>query len=238
MARQALISSSVSLALAALLATPSLAAAEDGPPSVAVSAKVGFLTGIGLDVAVPLADNINLRAGGSGWRYDRNFTESGIDYKGELRLRTAGVFADWYPTYGIFRVTAGLVRNTSRFTLNGKPSSGGSVQIGDNTYQASDLGTVEGQVNFKHNLSPFIGVGFGNPTRGGHWGFVAELGAIRQRTPKATLTATCSPTLEAAEPARCAQLQADAAAEEAELQDSMKDWRWYPALSVGLALRF
>ena len=225
---------------AACLAVPVLALAQDQdpPPSVAVAAKVGFLTGIGLDVVVPVADNVNLRAGGTGWRHDRNFTESGIDYKGELRLRTGGVFADWYPTRGIFRVTAGLVRNTSRFTLNGKPSAGQTVQIGDNTYQAADLGVVEGQVNFNHNLAPFIGVGFGNPTIGGHWGFVAELGAIRQRTPRATLTATCSTTLQAADPARCAQLQADANAEQADLQDAMKDWRWYPALSVGLAFRF
>lgn len=222
-------------AVVALVATTFGTQAQESPQSVALVAKAGFLTGVGLDVSVPVAENINLRAGGSGWKYDRDFTEGGIDYRGDLRLRTAGVYVDWYPTYGIFRVSAGLVRNSSRFALNGRPSPGQTVTIGDTTYDATQVGSVDGAVVFDRDPAPFIGVGFGNPSARGRWGFVGEIGWIRQKTPQATLTATCGAALS---PAQCVDLQADAAAEQAELQDAVKDWRWYPALSVGLSFRF
>lgn len=224
--------------VAALVAAAVAAPAAADETGIGVTAKAGVLTGVGLDLSVPLSESFNVRAGVSKYDYDKTVTESGIDYQGDLRLKTAGLFADWYPFAGSFRLSLGLVKNGTKFTLNGKPSPGQTVTIGNQTYNASELGSVDGSVTFDKSAAPFVGFGWGNPSARGRFGFIVEVGAIRGKAPTASLTATCSATLQAADPARCTQLQNDAATEQAELQVALDDYKWYPAISAGLSFRF
>lgn len=220
-------------ALAACGVMSSSAMADD--TGIGVTAKVGVLTGLGLDLTVPLAETFNARIGVSKYDYDKTVTEDGIDYRGDLRLKTAGVYADWYPFAGRFRVSVGLVKNRSRFALNGTPTPGQTVTIGDTTYNASDIGTLDGSVDFDRGTAPFIGFGWGNPSARGRVGFVLEIGAIRQKSPITSLTVTCGPALTAPQ---CADLQNDAATEQAQLRETFDDMKWYPAISAGVSLRF
>lgn len=220
-------------ALAACGNVSSPAIADD--TSVGVTAKLGVLTGLGLDLTVPLSESFNARLGVSQYDYDKNVTEDGVDYQGDLRLKTSGVFADWYPFAGSFRVSLGLVKNGTRFALNGKPTPGQTVTIGDTTYNASDIGSLDGSVDFDRGTSPFVGFGWGNPSARGRFGFVLEVGAIRQKSPETSLTVTCGPALTAGQ---CSDLQNDAATEQAELRETFNDMKWYPAISAGISLRF
>ncbi len=56
-----------------------------------------------------------------------------------------------------------------------------------------------------------------------------------QGNPKATLTATCGASLPAAQ---CSQMQANAAAEALDLQDSIKNFKYFPVASIGVTIGF
>lgn len=225
----------LALAACGTMSAPVMADDTANNTGIGVTAKLGVLTGLGLDLTVPLSERFNARLGVSKYDYDKSVTEDGIDYQGDLRLKTSGVYADWYPFAGSFRVSVGLVKNGTRFALNGKPSPGQTVTIGDTTYDASEIGSLDGSVDFDRGTAPFVGFGWGNPSARGRFGFVFEVGAIRQKTPETSLTVTCGPALPSA---RCTELQNDAAAEQAELRETFSDMKWYPAISAGVSLRF
>ena len=65
--------------------------------------------------------------------------------------------------------------------------------------------------------------------------FYADLGVMFQGTPKATLTATCGPATPAA---LCSQLQASTALEAIDLQDSIKNFKYFPVASIGVTIGF
>jgi hypothetical protein len=65
--------------------------------------------------------------------------------------------------------------------------------------------------------------------------FYADLGVMFQGTPKATLTSTCGPATPAA---LCSQIQASTALEAIDLQDSIKNFKYYPVASIGVTIGF
>lgn len=49
-----------------------------------------------------------------------------------------------------------------------------TITIGDRSFTVSDVGDIEGEVEFK-DIAPYIG--FGNPVKPGRqWGFTVDLG--------------------------------------------------------------
>jgi len=62
--------------------------------------------------------------------------------------------------------------------------------------------------------------------------FSFDLGVLYQREPNVALRVACGTT------GRCAQLQSDVAADQVSLQDDLKDFKFYPAVSFGIGYRF
>jgi hypothetical protein len=201
-----------------------------------VGVKLGTL-GLGVDVTRAVTDRVSVRGTLNFLNYDRSLTESDVDYDADLRLQSLGVLADWHPWAGGFRVSAGAFANRNRFDLRAKPAPGSTVTLGGQTF---DLGTqvesVDADLRFKR-VAPYLGIGWGNAARNGNgWSFVADVGALYQRSPRATLTATCGPA--AVNTPVCDDIQTRAAQERVELQDSVDDFKWYPVVSVGVAYSF
>jgi hypothetical protein len=204
----------VTLALALL---PAAAAAD-----TSVGVRAGTL-GLGVEVSYPLSQRFGLRLNADSYKYSRTFNQDGVDYDGKATLKTASLLADWYPFANNFRISAGPMYNGNKIALTSKP---GSVVVNGVTYNAS----IEGQVDFK-NYVPYAGIGYGRPIGTG-LSLTFDFGVIFQGTPTATLTGTCSP------PAACTTFQSDLAAQQASLNDAIKNFRYYPVAALGLAYTF
>jgi len=201
----------------ALVLFPAVALAD-----TSVGVRAGTL-GLGVEVAYPLSQRFGIRLNADSYKYSRTFKQNDIDYDGKATLKTASLLADWYPFANNFRISAGPVYNGNKLDLTSQP---GTVIVNGQTYQA----TVEGQVDFKKYV-PYAGIGYGRPVGTG-LSLTFDLGVIFQGTPTATLTGTCSP------PAGCTNFQSDLKAQEASLNDAIKNFRYYPVATLGLAYTF
>lgn len=209
---------------ALLAASPSLA-------DTSLGLRAGTLGG-GIEVAHAFTETLGFRISANGLKYDTSDTHDDVEYDAKLKLATGQLLFDWFPFSNNFRFSLGGLYNANKLTLDGKPS-GGTYTINGNTYNASDVGSLNGKVDFK-KFAPYVGLGYGRPVGKGLV-FTADLGVMFQGSPNSTLTATCGAT---ATPPQCAQLQNDVAAQEAELDDDVEKYKFYPVLSIGLAYVF
>jgi hypothetical protein len=212
---------------AALVIFPAVAAAD-----TSIGVRAGTL-GLGVELSYPISQSFGLRVNVDSYKYSRSFNQQEIDYDGKATLRTGSLLFDWYPFANNFRISAGPMYNGNKVGLTGKPT-GGTFTINDVTYQASDVGSLDGQVTFKKYV-PYAGIGYGRPIGTG-FSLTFDLGVVFQGTPQAALSATCGPT--SVNTPLCTQLQNDVAAQQAEANDKLKNYRYYPVLAVGLAYTF
>lgn len=214
----------LAMGMLAALAVPAANAA-----TVAVNGHVGTLGG-GLDIAMPIVTNkLDARVGFSAFQKSVSRTESNVEYDASIKLSTFGAVMDWYPFSGTFRLTAGVYHDGNKFDLTGKPTSSGTYTINGTTYTAAQVGTLNGEMAFR-SMAPYIGIGWGNEFRGGHWTFMGDIGALYQGSPKVTLSASgaaSNPTL-----------ANDIAAQQQKTQNDVAGYKWWPLLQMGVAYRF
>ncbi len=215
--------------LAALTAPAWLAWAAAAQAAPAVDVHAGTLGG-GLGVAFGVIPHrVDLRVGFNTFNYSRTFNSGTVDYDGKVRFENAGALVDLFPFDGTFRLSLGLYYNNNKFDLTGKPNASGTYSINGPTYTVSQVGSLDGTVSFD-NSSPYIGLGFGNPMRGGHVTFMFDVGAIYQGSPHVTLTATGA----LANP----QLASDLSVTQQTTQTDMAKFRWWPVIQFGVGFRF
>ena len=200
---------------------------------VGVLLKAGTL-GAGLDVTVGMSESLGLRLQANALSYENDFTESDVDYRADIELKSAGLLLDWHPFSGVFRVSLGAYWNGNEATAVGRPT-GGTYVINDVTYNAADIGSLNGQIDFE-SVAPYFGIGFASAPKAGRGiTFSFDLGVLYQGEPNVGLTATCGVGLP---PATSTQLQSDDAAEQASLQEDLKNYKFYPVVSFGIGYRF
>jgi hypothetical protein len=195
----------------------------------------GGTLGLGAQFTGRITPNLNARIGFNGLSFNRNFTESDIEYDTDVDLRTIPAFVDYFPNEDAgFRITGGLVYNgtqasgvgQTRTNDNGLPS----YRIGGTNFLATEVGTLQAEVDFP-DFAPYIGVGWGNPVAfGQRWGFFMDVGMMLQRSPNVRLTSPGA----GANPALANALQR----EQEELKDSLNRFRIYPVLQVGVSYQF
>jgi len=205
----------------ALAVIPAAAMAD-----TSVGVRAGTL-GLGIEVSYPISQRFGVRINADSYKFSRTLNQDGIDYDAKATLKTASLLADWYPFANNFRISAGPVYNGNKVALS-TPNT--TVNIGDNStqYQAS----LDGEVTFKKYV-PYAGIGYGRPIGTG-LSLTFDLGVVFQGTPTATLTGTCTST----PPSACNTFQSDLKAQEASLNDAIKDFRYYPVVALGLAYTF
>lgn len=210
----------------------SSASAED----IAGALRVGTL-GIGVDADFGLTDQLNLRVGYSAFNYSDTLSSSDVDYDGDAKLRTATALLDWHPGGGGFRVSFGAVGSNTEIDVKAK-SSNQTFDFNGQTFTASEVGTVRGNIKPGNSFGPYVGIGWGNaPRSSGRVAFLADLGVVYMGSPSVNLTATCGPAAPNGSLA-CSQLQNAVGQEERDLQDDADIYEWYPVASVGLAIKF
>lgn len=185
------------------------------------------LPGYGLGYAHPLSPSLTLRGDyvTLGTR-DKDTTEEGIAYQGQLKAKRTALFADWYPFAGSFRFSLGLTSNQYQLTLDAA-GAGQVINVGGTSYT---LGAGDGltvQVKYPSTM-PYFGLGWGHQMGSG-LRFSLDLGA---GIGKPTVTATGRGQL--ANPAA----QADIDREVAELRDGVGKVKVLPQISLAIGYSF
>ena len=203
------------------------ALAENEGSDWAIDAKIGTL-GIGADVSRALVRGVlNLRIGASFFSYSDEFNAQEIDYSGELRLGAVPIALDVFPLKNWFRLGGGFIVNLNQVTGTAVPRQG-VFDIGDNTYNAQEIGQLKAKAQF-NRIAPYFGLGFNNPVKKkGHWGFFVDLGAIYHGQPSFNLTATNTNP----------QLQADLNKEIQKVENEIKDYKFFPVIQLGVSYHF
>lgn len=202
------------------------------PASIAdtsIGLRAGTLGG-GIELAHAFTETLGVRVGANGLSYSTTDTYKSIDYDAKLQLATGQLLFDWFAFSNNFRLSAGAMYNGNKLTLDGKPSPGGTFTINGQTFNSTEIGSLNGKVDFR-KVAPYLGLGYGRPMGKGLL-LTADVGVLFQGSPRSTLTATCAATV------NCAQIQSDVAAEQAKLDDTMRKYQYYPVLSIGLAYVF
>jgi hypothetical protein len=187
------------------------------------------MPGAGIGIAQPLPGGLfSLRADYMtlGQR-SKDTLESGIAYRGNVKLGRAALLADVFPFGGWFRFTAGAAFNDYSIGLDAT-GAGGTLTIGDRTYTTTAADGLNVQVKFPRT-TPYLGLGWGHQSASG-WRFSADIGAALG---KATVTATPRGALAAQ-----ADIQTNIDKELVDLRDGVGKVKAIPQLSVGVGYAF
>lgn len=200
--------------------------------------------GIGGTVGYRWSDTLALRTGWQGLKVndfeidpERNTSVQGVDpleHEGDATLNVGHLLLDWYPWAGRFRVTAGAMLNLSDIDVTTRctaPSGGllnpdGDCEFGFGTFDSNELGEVQTDIEF-NTFAPYIGIGWGHKANE-RWAIVADIGVAYTGSPKADMRSTGSCN---------AACQRQIENEEKELEEELKDLRFFPVLSVGFSYR-
>lgn len=194
----------------------------------AIAAKGGTL-GLGGDLTTNLIPQVNLRAGVQWLDLGLSASFGDVDYDVDVGFLNPLVLIDWYPFKGSFRVSGGVLFNSSDIRLQARPSE--AVEIGGATYTPAELGSLRGEAEWR-SAAPYVGIGWGNALgKGGRWGFVTDLGVAFTGSPNIDLSATGPISADPTFRARLAE-------EERDIQDELDAFKFYPVLSLSLFFRF
>jgi hypothetical protein len=213
----------------ALAVACAAAATGASAQTMAFGANVGT-PGVGVQISGKVNDTIVIRGALDGLSLSHDEDYSDVAYDGEAKLFTGGLFADIHPGGSAFFVSGGAYVGKRKINLRAQPTA--SVDIGGQTFTPAEVGRLDGEAKLS-NLQPFFGLGFDNTFVGDRgWGFRALLGVAFSKRPKVDLTASGG-TL-----SNDPTFQARLAAEEADVRDDAKDFKYFPVVQIGLTRRF
>jgi hypothetical protein len=195
---------------------------SEGRSGAALTAKASTL-GLGADLNLSLSDSMAARFGfNSGSYYSATSNITGYD--ADVLLQTINAMVDWYPFEGSFRTSGGLFYNNNKATFTAIPGPSGII-IGGST-----LSSLESTVTF-NAVAPYLGIGWGNPVaKDKGWGLTTDIGVLFQGTPNVDLVGTCV--------LNCTNFPNDLAAEQARLEDEVKNFKYWPVLSIGITYQW
>ena len=165
------------------------AAAISASPAVAiepawVGARGGTL-GAGAEVGVRVIPTVVVRGVVQGYEFDYDERLDGIDYEGTIDLGSFGAQVDFRPPLIPMFVTVGIYNNDNQLNLTSTPMT--SLTVGNTTYTAAELGTVNSIATFDDTAYyGGIGLEFGI----GPIAAVIEAGVFYQGDPNVEFTAT------------------------------------------------
>jgi len=211
----------------AVVATVSLTVASSAAFAGANEIYAGFgTTGLGAGYGYGINDHFAVRGEYSGLSYNTTYNNSGSQYKGSLHLQNVGVYGDWFPFGGVFRVTAGYVNTNNHF--DGE-ADGGSNTVTINHVRYPLAGeSARITVKTPSNV-PYLGIGWGHNAAKKGFGVWGDIG-LQFGNPKTHIS--LSPGLAAMVP------PGDVAAEERSINSDVKVAGGYPVLAFGLSYGF
>ncbi len=197
------------------------------------------LFGIGGGVGIAFDDRWAARVGYGQLDYsfddvevEDDETGSELTYEAEVDWGAGTALIDFYPFKGSFHLTGGVAFSGNGINLTGKPTSG-VFSINGTDYTAAEIGSLSGEADWG-GVAPYLGIGWGRTvSKEGHWSFNFDIGVILTGEPEVSLSANCN-----ADPATCAQLSDDLAAEEKSTEEELSDVDLMPVINFAIGYRF
>jgi hypothetical protein len=180
--------------------------------------------GFGADVAVSLTPRVGVRGGANIIPYTPEFTADDIDYQFNFPSPQFTAMVDLFLVGGL-RLSGGVRVAGDDLSASGQLTQ--SVEIGDEMYSPSEVGTLTGAIETQ-TVAPYFGFGFGNVALS-RVGFFADFGIALHGTPEVTLTASEGSL--ASDP----MFRADLDREAQSFEDDIDWYTFYPVLSLGVS---
>jgi hypothetical protein len=180
--------------------------------------------GLGADLSLPVGRDVGLRASLNYIPFDINIDEDSIEYTLELPTPQVLLLADFYPI-GRFRLSGGIMISTR--DIKGRGELAEPIEIGNTVYTPAEVGTVSATIRTR-SVSPYIGIGFGNPT-GSRLAFFMDLGVAFHGNPELSAEAN-GPV------SSLPGFQQDLDIEVRDIQDDIDGVVVYPVLSLGISI--
>jgi hypothetical protein len=189
------------------------------------------LPGVVIGYAQSVNDQLGLRidAGTTG-SMARDRTESGVPYRATAKYNRVGLFGDYRPFGGRFRLTAGLTVNEATLKLDSRFDGVTPVTINETTLTPSATDFFRARVKIPR-LTPYFGIGWGHHPQEAGLGFVADLGVSIGKA-----KVTVDQNLVQNYPGLISQ--ADVDAETRQLKDEVGKVRILPHVAVGMSYRY
>jgi hypothetical protein len=209
----------------AITAFAALASMGANAADFSLGGRLG-LSGAGVEASARFSQHVSVRAHVTGLKYSLDYEYDGIEYEIEPNLTIGSLLLDVHPMGGLFRVTLGGAAYNGKFNISATPSPGYSYQIGNNTYTNTQIGTLNGEIEYQ-KVVPYVGVGwdFGARKSSG-FGVTVDLGVFFRGKPDDVTLTTTGGVVSAANLA----LEAD------NIEDDTAGY--HPSLAVGLYYRF
>jgi hypothetical protein len=218
----------ISKAAFLLIATLSVNSfAQSGEVYGGIGGNLGY--GMTLGYAKGLSSNTTLRAEyAGGLTLARDGTREGVNFNGQFTNNRVGVFADWFPSNGGFRLTGGVTFNDTQFALKSNSTSNASATINGKTVNMNGR-YYNVDVKFPA-VTPFVGIGYGHHTKDQKGlGFFTDLGFAIGKFKAESTTDLVSTGL---------VTQADINAQNQKLNDSLSKLSVLPSFSIGVRYNF
>jgi len=234
------------IACSLLLAAQSACAENEASSSSAsnheIYAKAGIL-GAGAGYTYTINRYFAVRADYTGFKLEYNDGEAGdLKFDAEFKSNHLGLYGDYFPFAGNFRISAGVHSRTLEASVDGRHNGGeitiGKIKVND---LLTDADTATGSVKWD-SMAPYLGIGWGHGNKGNRGlGFVADIG-VSLGSPKTTLSVSNSlrQKLDNANAMAGNIYDVDQEIEDQrrEVDDKIGKYSFWPHLYVGISYRF
>lgn len=216
------------VALSGLMYSMASMSAYAGEPYVSVG-----LPGVVVGYAMSVNQKLGLRVdAGTTGNINRTHTVSGVGFDTKAKYDRFGLFADYFPFGGRFRLTGGLTLNKTQLDLNSRFDGNSTITVNghDITPAASDY--FNARMKFPSTM-PYIGLGWGHQAREAGMGFTADIGVSIGRAKLNTDTNIVGKT-----DSGYTVTQQDVDAKTDEIHDAVGRITFMPSASIGLSYRY
>lgn len=184
--------------------------------------------GGGLEIGTALTENYSARVGFNKFSFSTSQSSGGLNYKGDLKLSSIAVLADYRPFRGTFHVTGGAVLNSNKFSLSATTTAG-TYNFNGTNYTSAGGDNITSSIEF-NKVAPYLGLGWSGHPKNTGLSLSTDIGILFQGSPKASVTTSGSWG-----GANVSQLAADA---QAQLNSDLSGFKFYPVLSLGIGYTF
>ena len=208
-----------------------------------VSAEVGTL-GYGANIGWSLNEKTELQAGWAGGDvadlFGGDFDADDVNYDVDADFSNPYLGVQLRPTGNWFTMGAGIIVPDNDFDVTAN-SEGGVYKINNVTYNADDVGALQGSMEHRNKIAPYGTIGF-RPNITNNFGLFGEIGAAYMGKTNATVNANDPERLVSISNGETdipSGLNAGQVAKLAERELEDKNWlEWMPIVKLGATYRF
>lgn len=184
--------------------------------------------GGGLELGTVLTENYSARVGFNRFSFSTSQNSGGLDYKGDLKLSSIAVLADYRPFKGTFHLTGGALLNSNKFALSATTTAG-TYNFNGASYTSGGGDNITSSIEF-NKVAPYLGLGWSGHPKNTGLSLSSDIGIVFQGSPKASVTTSGSWG-----GANLSQLAADS---QAQLNSDLSSFKYYPVVSIGIGYTF